>query len=196
MCPKLVTDPAALPSVLDWGVARDLVTPIVEYDQPLRERPELFWVNGAPVWLNRGGTMARLYRNGSRMDVNFPAGDPGIAAPYPDRDAMPHHTAVSVEFDAPVAGVGVYLTLLGDQEIHDHPKDLLAIMYYTLADGREDRLMSRGMTGRTLLPGSARTAPFIGVDSEGGSPIARIAFDASIFGNFWKIVISNLCWKA
>ena len=53
-----------------------------------------------------------------------------------------------------------------------------------------------GITGTAMVAGSVPTAPFVGAEATGGARIQAACFDASLAGNFDRLVLSRLYWIA
>ncbi len=165
-------------------------------DAPVRNRPNLYAANGAPVTINRIGPVTRLRINGTSIDVNFATGECALMAKYPPGSSQPNNTPITLTFDAPVIGVGGYLSILGDQQLYDG-RGLHAVMWVLLTGDPEWKLAhGDGITGPALVAGSLPTAPFVGAEAVGAARIEKVCFDASLAGNFDRLVLSRLFWIA
>ncbi len=168
----------------------------INEDAPLRNRPSLFMCNGLPVTINRTGPVVRMKLNAGQIDVNFAAGEAAIVARYPPGSSLPDNTPIMLEFDQPVAGVGGYLSILGDISLYDG-RSLHAIMWLLLEGDPEWKLsFGDGVTGTALLPASVPTTAFVGAEATAGAKIKKICFDASLAGNFDGLILSRLYWMA
>ncbi|MDW5316780.1 hypothetical protein [Rhizobium sp. PL01] len=165
-------------------------------DDPVRNRPHLYAANGAPVTINRVGPVTRLRINGVMIDVNFATGECALMAKYPPGASQPNNTPLTLTFDAPVLGIGGYLSILGDQQLYDG-RGLHGVMWVLLTGDPEWKLAyGDGITGPALVAGSVPTAPFVGAEATGAARIQSVCFDASLAGNFDRLVLSRIYWTA
>jgi hypothetical protein len=184
----------ASPSELPWDITKDGQS-ISENQQSVRNRPNLFDVNGDAVLINATGPVAKMRINGSTIDVNFRDGETCIAASYPPGDTMPNNTPIMLEFGTRIRGVGTHLSILGDKALYDR-RALHATMWVQL-DGDTQWIPTHG-DGilEHANPNDRVTAPFIGCETTGPDWIRKVCFDASVAGNFDMLVISRLYWLA
>lgn len=162
----------------------------------VRNRPNLYAANGAPVVINQVGPVTRMRINDMSIDVNFAAGECALVAKYPPGSSQPNNTPITLTFNAPVLGVGGYLSILGDRQLYDG-RGLHAIMWVLLTGDPEWKLAhGDGITGPALVAGSQPTAPFVGAEAAGAARIEQVCFDASLAGNFDQLVLSRLFWTA
>lgn len=185
------------PTELFWDRITSSDSPLND-KEPVRNEPRYYAANGAPVLVNVTGTSAQFRVNGGggSVDVNLEDGAATIKADYASGSKKPGDTPIVLNFLAPLRGVGAYVSIIGDKTLYDG-RGLHAVMWVTLGDGQPASCVSGdGITGRRLKKGTVPTTAFVGAESDGNALITRVAFDASLNGNFGGLVISDLYWTA
>jgi hypothetical protein len=166
---------------------------------PTTAKKMKYIVNGGNIKVNGGiggdGPVATFDRNSTfRGDVNFIAGEESLYGRWPSGDNMPDFTAVVIEFDNAVRGVGAEVTILRPS-IAAIPNGTLiaAIMRVDISD---NFFSNTGHVGDIAFR-AQKQPPFIGVETDDpNEKIGKIWFDASRFGNWNDMVISRLYWWA